>query len=441
MGITLTNCLPDVSTQLHDKKGHMSPRVLHILSQRPARTGSGVTLDAIAIQAAAAGWQQAAIVGVPWGDVHFTVGDIAPENIHPLWFAAPSIGDNAKAPQSPDLAMLIPGMSDVMPYPSTVWSTMTTSQLDEYRQAWRRHLSQVITDFSPDLIHSHHVWLVSALLKEVAPKIPVVTTCHSTGLRQIILTPHLASEVKTGCARIDRFCVLREDHGQQLQQALNVSAERITVTGAGYRPELFYQSASADRVENDLLYVGKLSRAKGLPWLLEAFGNLLSHRPELKLHIAGGGAGKEAKKIERDIESMAPHVVFHGPLSQEKLAVLMRSCGVCILPSFYEGVPLVLVEAAACGCKIVATELPGIVEQIVPRLHRVMDLVPLPRLREVDQPVAADLPAFVAQLEGAIQKALHHDSSTQSISLSDLESFSWEAVFQRVEQVWRQLLR
>ena len=47
----------------------------------------------------------------------------------------------------------------------------------------------------------------------------------------------------------------------------------------------------------------------------------------------------------------------------------MRRCAVCVLPSFYEGVPLVLVEAAACGCRIVATALPGVIEQIAPYLN------------------------------------------------------------------------
>ena len=54
--------------------------------------------------------------------------------------------------------------------------------------------------------------------------------------------------------------------------------------------------------------------------------------------------------------SMAPAVTLHGQLNQPQLAVLMRRCGVCVLPSFYEGLPLVLIEAAACGCRIVAAE-------------------------------------------------------------------------------------
>ena len=143
----------------------MPARVLHILSQRPGRTGSGVTLDNMVRLAAAGGWQQAVVVGVPAPETP-TVGGLAPESLFPLRFSDPDGGPA-------DLDFPVPGMSDVMPYPSTVWSTMSTEQLTRYRRVWRRHLAQVIGSFQPDLIHSHHVWLVSSIIKDIAPDTPV----------------------------------------------------------------------------------------------------------------------------------------------------------------------------------------------------------------------------------------------------------------------------
>ncbi len=435
-------------------KGVMSRKILHILSQRPSRTGSGVTLEAMVREAARAGWEQAAVIGAPTGDRDLAVGDLATNGdlvangglaanrIYPVWFAngiAPPHGAS-QITQYPDLDLPIPGMSDVMPYPSTVWSTMTLEQLDQYRTVWRCHLARVIDEFSPDVIHSHHIWLVSSLVKDVAPEIPIVTTCHSTGLRQMILTPHLASEVTKGCARNERFCVLRSDHRQALQEALGIDPERIHVVGAGYRADLFRQMSNASADLRNILYVGKLSRAKGLPWLLEVFANLRQKSPELKLHIAGSGSGSEAEKIRQRISSLAPQVILHGPLAQDRLATLMRQCAVCVLPSFYEGVPLVLVEAAACGCQIVTTDLPGVREQIAPHLGHVMDLVPLPRLHGVDQPVAEDLPAFVENLQAAILSAQKRAAAQQVLKVSDLTSFTWEMVFERVQKVWLELL-
>ena len=81
----------------------MTRRVLHLLSQRPGRTGSGVTVQALVREAAAAGWEQAVVVGTPLDDPHPRVEGVGDARIHPLRFGAPPL----------DFAL--PGMSDVMP--------------------------------------------------------------------------------------------------------------------------------------------------------------------------------------------------------------------------------------------------------------------------------------------------------------------------------------
>ncbi len=410
----------------------MTKRVLHVLSQRPSRTGSGVTLEAMVRQAGVAGWQQAAVVGVPAGETHPSVGNLLPNAVFPLFFTGEQ-GERA------DLDFPVPGMSDVMPYVSTVWSEMTTDQLAHYTTAWQQHLARVIADFAPDIIHAHHIWLVSSLLKDLAPQTPVVATCHSTGLRQMGLVPHLADEVRRRCARLDHFCVLRDDHGAILQEMLAVDSGRITVVGAGYQPDLFHRDPQVLAQPQDLLYIGKYSHAKGLPWLLDAFTSLLEKDGDRRLHIAGSGAGPEAEALRQRMQGLAPAVVLHGQLDQPQLADLMRRCGVCVLPSFYEGVPLVLVEAAACGCRLVSTALPGVVERIAPHLADCLTLVPLPRLEGSDQPVAADLPRFVADLEAALAQVVAGQKGTPGPTPEALAPFTWEAVFSRVERIWNHL--
>jgi hypothetical protein len=85
-------------------------RVLHVLSQRPSLTGSGITLDALVRHADRAKWDQRVVVGVPATDPHPDVGGLSSSRIHPLIFGRQPIGFD------------LPGMSDVMPYPSSRFS-------------------------------------------------------------------------------------------------------------------------------------------------------------------------------------------------------------------------------------------------------------------------------------------------------------------------------
>ncbi len=217
---------------------------------------------------------------------------------------------------------------------------------------------------------------------------------------------------------------------------LSIPHNRIHVVGAGYREDLFHTHGSEARQDKALLYVGKYSAAKGLPWLLDAVERLAERIPGLALHVAGSGAGSEAEALRQRMQAMTPTVVLHGQVEQSKLASLMRRCSVCVLPSFYEGVPLVLVEALACGCRLVSTRLPGVVDQLVPHLGPFIELVPLPRLVGADSPVPEDLPAFVDNLAKSIETALEKPVLDKQGLTQALEPFTWSAVFRRVERVW-----
>jgi glycosyltransferase involved in cell wall biosynthesis len=408
----------------------MSPagrRVLQLLSQRPDSTGSGTTVAALAACARDAGWDPRLVAALPRGEEPAPVGGCPPDAFHPLRFGA---GD---AP-----SFDIPGMSDVMPYPSTVFSEMSSDQLRAYREAWRDHLAAAVARIRPALIHSHHVWLLGAMVKDVAPGLPVVTHCHATGLRQLRACPGLAEEVRRGCARNDRFVVLTPEHVEALVDELGVAAERVRVVGAGFRDDLFHTAGRDAGRADDLLYAGKLSRAKGLPWLLDAFERLRRLRPEARLHVAGAGSGDEADALRARMRRMEPGVVLHGQLTQAELADRMRGSTVFVLPSFYEGLPLVLVEALACGCRLVCTELPGGVTTLARSLGDAMRLVPPPGLVGTDRPRESDLPRFVEQLTRELGEAL--DDGPVADPAPRVAPFTWHAVFERVETVWRELL-
>lgn len=397
-------------------------RVLHLISQRPGWTGSGVALDAIVAAAGRAGWEQRVVLGTPAEDPMPSVGGLDPSQIHPLVF------------EQGDLSFPLPGMSDVMPYRSSVFSQLDPEQLAAYREAMRAHLLQILEAFEPDVIHSHHIWLWSSWLKDLAPKTRVVTHCHGTGLRQLELCPHFAAEVRAGCARNDAFFALHADQARAIARELDLPSGRVHTVGSGFREDVFHARGRAASDEPVVAYAGKLSRAKGLPWLIDAIEQLAERIPGLVLHVAGSGSGAEADAIRERLLALRC-VEFHGQLDQAGLSALLRRSAVFVLPSFYEGLPLVLVEAAACGCRLVSTSLPGVVDQLQPVLGALLTPVELPRIEGADRPVEADLPAFVERLASAIETALA--AAPPGDVTAAVAGMTWDAVFERIEAVWQ----
>jgi glycosyltransferase involved in cell wall biosynthesis len=398
--------------------------VLHLLSQRPGRTGSGVTLDALA-RAAEGRFDQAVSIGVPLDDPAPVVGGLAAGRVHPLVFG--------EAP----LAFRLPGMSDVMPYPSTVFSSMSPAQLTAYRDGWRAHLEALLDRYRPQLIHTHHAWLMSAtllsLLEERGDKTPVVLHSHATGLRQMTLCPHLKDEVVAACRHADAFLALHDDHRRQLATLLDIDEARIEVVGAGYNEHVFAPGEGAER-ERAVVFAGKLAAAKGLPWLLDAMASLNAGGAGVHLHVAGDGSGEEADTLKARMARM-DNVTWHGPLPQPQLADLLAHAQAFVLPSLYEGLPLVLVEAAAMGCRLVVTELEaiaGLRGPLAPALHTIA----MPALDGPDAPLPPAVPAFVSGIEAAVLAAVDEQAPPRL----DLSSFTWAAVAERVQAVWRRLL-
>ncbi len=80
----------------------------------------------------------------------------------------------------------------------------------------------------------------------------------------------------------------------------------------------------------------------------------------------------------------------------------MGSCHIFILPSFYEGLPLVLLEALASGCRIITTDLPGCKELLGDADPDLVEFIKLPVMKQIDRPEPEDLPIVEMRLREAI---------------------------------------
>ncbi len=131
-------------------------------------------------------------------------------------------------------------------------------------------------------------------------------------------------------------------------------------------------------------------------------------------------------------------------MPQEKLAEIFRRSHLLILPSFYEGLALVLLEALACGCRLVSTNFPGLEEVLGELPGSYCRLVDLPRLKSLDTPFPEDEGSFEERLTAAIRDqikaVLRGPKMDPGLICPILEQFSWPRVFERVEKVYYQAL-
>jgi len=407
-------------------------RILHCLSQIPGKTGSGVYLQAIVREAIHSGFEQAVVCGLPQAmPLNATDLAIEPEKIFATRF------DSSKLP------FPVAGMSDVMPYPSTRFSSFDEHQLKLYKKAFGKTLTAAVEKFSPDLIHSHHLWLLTALCKELFPEIPLVTSVHGTELRQLQLANHLADKIIKDVQTVEKALTLNHDQRRKVITAYKLSPKQVTITGTGYRQDLFCSDFCDKEETPTIIYAGKLSRAKGVLWLIKAFNSL---NKNARLWLAGSGDGPEADEIKTSAAAN-PRITLLGALSQTELAARFKRAHIMALPSFYEGLPLVLLEALACNCRIVVTDLPGIRELVTEEAVNdgLVNLIPTPPLSGPDTLLPENEKTFLLHLEKALATQLENVKKQQFICCHSLQTTlnetGWQQVFRRIEMVYNEVLQ
>ena len=404
-------------------------KILHLLSQRPDSTGSGIYVQAMIREEKAYGYDNYLVAGVG-SDCFDQIDGIAKEKSTFVNF------------HNADLSYHIPGMSNVMPYESTRFCDLSEGDLYEYENAFSKVLKNVVRRIKPDIIHSHHLWIVSSLARLLFPDIPMVTTCHGSDLRQFQNCANLQERVLAGCRNIDVVMALSEVQKDEIIRFYNLASNKIVIVGAGYNDSLFYLGPKPKPDPIQLVYAGKLSNAKGVPWFLRALQSIRS--PGWQLHLLGSGRGEEKEHCLKLAKEMGERVRVYGALPQKHLAKIMRRSHILVLPSFYEGLPLVILEGLASGCRIIATDLPGIKEILGNSDTDFTTLVRTPRLRFTDQPYQEDESVFEQNLKKGIEQQINAASKCPQINLSPvqakLDAYTWTGIFKKVRGTYLKCL-
>lgn len=227
-------------------------------------------------------------------------------------------------------------------------------------------LRKMIREFKPDIVHSHmfHATLLTRLLRLTAP-IPHISTMHSgyAGGRLRVLAYRFTdwlTDISTNVSHVAmaNFVASRA-----------VRADRMVVVYNSISTEEFRPSPEARaRTRNDFnvaedcklfLAVGRLVPQKDYPNLFQALARLPQDL-HVRLLIAGDGPLRPQLEALVDDLGLSSRVQFLG--IRQDVAALMAAADVFVLSSIGEPFGLVVAEAMACECIVVATDTGGVRE-------------------------------------------------------------------------------
>jgi glycosyltransferase involved in cell wall biosynthesis len=189
----------------------------------------------------------------------------------------------------------------------------------------------------------------------------VVISEHFTGLQRGLIRGYDRIVARLAFRFADLVAPVSEDLANHVR-ALQPRA-RLRVVGNVVDTDTFHPAgaprAAADDGPARLLTVAALAEKKGLPDLLDALAELRRERG-VSLDLVGDGDQRGALEQRTRCLGLEGAVRFHGERSNQEVAELMRRADLFVLPSLFENLPCVLLEAMASGLPFVATRVGGV---------------------------------------------------------------------------------
>lgn len=439
-------------------------KILSITAQKPHSTGSGTYLTELVNAFDRAGIEQAVVCGIYIDDeidfpdgvscypVFFTDNIIsfdrdytAPAEVSEDVFSSRARRINIPSADSGTLPYAITGMSDIMPYHSIRYRDLTPHMIGQFEETFISTVRRAVEDLSPDLIICHHLFLLTALVKKHFPRSKVIGISHGTDLRQMQNCGDLSDMVKPYIEKLDYVFALHEEQRNQILRIFDLDEGRVKVLGSGYNPALFNTDGRRARLPGEpvrVTYAGKISRPKGVPELLRAMSVVCSKYMDktgdigqimlpFELTLAGGCQDEALATI---MDNLPPYASWLGQIPQPALAVLLRQTDIFVLPSYFEGLPLVLIEAMASGAIPISTDLPGVREWIDSNVDGPNIIyIPMPDMKSIDEPTERGRADFTDNLADALESVINAmEYSRMDIPIPDTSNITWDALSKRI---------
>ena len=244
-------------------------RILHVLAQLPIKTGSGVYFTNVIDGLKRFNVEQAAIYATtPEYNFNFVDEKFEVEF------------------QGEDISFPIVGMSDIMPYDNTLYKNMTDEMIESWQKAFREKLIQARETFKPDVVITHHLWILSSMVCDVFENEKVLGVCHNTDIRQAEKNPAMKDKHVKSLGKLDKILALSKGVINEIANIYNYPVEKIVNIGAGYNEKIFYPAEKYEKHDNvKILYAGKFDESKGFYELIKAFRLLEKKDTKVELEL------------------------------------------------------------------------------------------------------------------------------------------------------------
>lgn len=219
-----------------------------------------------------------------------------------------------------------------------------------------------------DVLHVH-----SPYVPAVKTSVPVITTIHTlervdigqyekVGLRRLayMMSANIFGLMESKLFGHTEMLTAVSDHVfAELRRLYGISREG-TVLGNGVDVTQFVPCVDKPPGGQEyVLYVGRMDYRKGLFDLTRCAKYVCEERPDVLFVLVGNGP--LASSIDREARRVGidKNIMFAGYVKKDRLIEFYQRTTACVLPSYYEGLPTVMLEAMACGVPVVATRIGG----------------------------------------------------------------------------------
>ncbi len=293
-----------------------------------------------------------------------------------------------------------------------------------------------------DIVHCH-TWYTffAGFLAKSLYSVPLIVTMHSLEpLRpwkeeQLATGYALSSWIeRTGVLTADRIVAVSEEMKQDILKYYPVPPERVVVIHNGVDLEQYQPTAERSYLDEKgitqpyLLFVGRISRQKGIFQLLDAMA--LLQDVDVKLVLCA--SAPDTPELETELRTkigVNPQIIWINEMVPKPQVIQLYShADSFVCPSVYEPFGIINLEAMACQAPVVASRVGGIKEVVVDGVTGL--LVP------PDQP---------RQLAAAIRRLLNERGLREQFRAQGRkrveELFSWQAIAQRTVTLYEDVLK